>query len=133
MREQLALIQTQALTDGLTGAWNRRFRPAPANRDRPGGGCDSPYTVILTDADGPAKTTTTFGHLAGTNTSAGRKNAQNLVRSMDLSPATVAMNLLSLSESRSGDAFRSRKSTAIGRDFNAFDVEFWLCHLPDGW
>lgn len=66
MREQLTLIQTQALTDGLTGAWNRRgFDRLLQMGIAQAPGCDSPYTVILADADGLKQYNDQFGHLAG--------------------------------------------------------------------
>lgn len=66
MREQLALVQTQALTDGLTGAWNRmgfdRLLQTGIAHSR---GCNSSYTVILADADELKQYNDQFGHLAG--------------------------------------------------------------------
>lgn len=65
VREQLALVQTQALTDGLTGAWKRmgfdRLLQTWIAHSR---GCNSSYTVILADADELKQYNDQFGHLS---------------------------------------------------------------------
>ena len=66
MQEQLALVQTQALTDGLTGAWNRMgFDRLLQNGIAYSRGCNSFYTVILADANKLKQYNDQFGHLAG--------------------------------------------------------------------
>lgn len=66
IQEQLALSQTQALTDGLTGAWNRHgFDRLLQTGIVQSQGCNSPYTVILADADGLKQYNDQFGHPAG--------------------------------------------------------------------
>ncbi|RPI25310.1 MAG: GGDEF domain-containing protein [Chloroflexota bacterium] len=66
IREQLAITQSQALTDGLTGAWNRRgFDLLLLTGFTEVQTCDSPYTVILADVDQFKHYNDQFGHLAG--------------------------------------------------------------------
>jgi diguanylate cyclase (GGDEF)-like protein len=65
MRDQLSHSQTQALTDGLTGVWNRRGLDQilektieRAQRDQ------KDFSVIMADVDGLKKYNDSHGHLA---------------------------------------------------------------------
>ena len=65
-QEQLDITQSQALTDELTGVWNRRgfemLLQAGLEQAR---NLEQPYTLILADIDDFKQYNDTYGHLAG--------------------------------------------------------------------
>ncbi|MFA5872959.1 MAG: GGDEF domain-containing protein [Anaerolineales bacterium] len=65
IQDSLARSRTQALTDGLTGVWNRRgfdqLIQAELERAKH---CKQPFSVIMADVDGLKQYNDTKGHLA---------------------------------------------------------------------
>lgn len=65
MRERLTVSQTQALTDGLTGVWNRRgFDSLLRSTLTAAHQSKQPVSLILADVDGLKKHNDTHGHPA---------------------------------------------------------------------
>lgn len=65
MRTLLARSQTQALTDGLTGVWNRRGLETLLEKDLSHAKISRcPFTILMADVDGLKRYNDTHGHLA---------------------------------------------------------------------
>jgi diguanylate cyclase (GGDEF)-like protein len=65
MRERLTVSQTRALTDGLTGVWNRRgFDSILRSALMAAHQSEQPVSLILADVDGLKKHNDTHGHPA---------------------------------------------------------------------